>query len=177
MTATADPITELRSLLGEEQFRRFMVILRDLPAGEQLRFWQERALERLAGAKGIDLPRSPAELRAVLADAIVPRQQYAEPEVPSWLIIDELSGSSPVQGEGRCFGWRWYFRARGGEWSIGAAQGSVDPVDVFSNSDSTFYHEEAYGDGPYAAGHMPLEEARFFIVRELSGLAARMGWI
>jgi hypothetical protein len=99
--------------------------------------------------------------------------------LPAWITVDELAGSCPVQGWGRAGAWRWYFRARWDGWCIAATTDpAVDPIDVLAcstqpfRSETAFFHQESYGDGPYDAGYMDLEEARHFIVRELSQLRA-----
>lgn len=70
--------------------------------------------------------------------------------------IDLIGGNCPVQAEGLIDGAPFYFRARGSRWSL-----SVGGANVIG--DPEFYHEEAYGDGPYDAGWMGQEEARAFI--------------
>jgi hypothetical protein len=97
-------------------------------------------------------------------------------DVPGWLSIESIEGTCPVQAWGKCGAWSWYFRARWDRWSLGAALGAMDPVDVGASSDDTFHHEERYGDGPYDAGYMSVDEARWVIVRELSRLRAERPW-
>jgi hypothetical protein len=91
--------------------------------------------------------------------------------LPIWIVLDELGGSAPVQGYGRVLEppARFYFRSRHEHWSIGVSTNpELDPVDVFESGPDGFFHEEAFGQGPYDASYMPLDVARFFIVRELT---------
>lgn len=71
------------------------------------------------------------------------------------LEITMLGGFCPVQAEGTIEGEEFYFRARGERWSIGIGG------DVVAKPD--WYHEQPYGDEPFAAGYMDLDEARAFI--------------
>lgn len=87
-------------------------------------------------------------------------------------MIEHLGGGCPVQAWGTCEGAKWYFRARWAMWSISVAEGDMDPVGLDAESGGAFYYEEDYGDGPYSAGSMPEDEARYFIVRELSRFRA-----
>lgn len=102
----------------------------------------------------------------------MPPPVLTEAEVPEWLTIDMLDGQCPVQGEGTMGAWQWYFRARWESWSIGATNDGSDPVCVSINSEHVFSHEEdyAFSQSPYDAGYMPIETARYYIVRELSRL-------
>ena len=67
--------------------------------------------------------------------------------------LEFLGGNCPVQGEGTIDGKAFYFRARGQSWTMGI--GGSDP----SGSPEWFY-EEGYGDGPFDAGWMAVDEAR-----------------
>lgn len=78
------------------------------------------------------------------------------------LISDGIFGCCPVQSEGTVNGDRFYFRARGNHWSFSVGD---DPVGVSCGLAEGFHHEEEYGDGPYDAGWMPVEEAEAFIRR------------
>lgn len=69
--------------------------------------------------------------------------------------IETLGGNCPVQGEGQIDAKPFYFRARGNRWTLSIGG---DPV---GNPD--WFYEEPYGDTPFAAGWMSLEEAREFI--------------
>jgi len=83
-------------------------------------------------------------------------QQKSAPDLNSpWIVIDTIGGNCPVQAEGTIDGHPFYFRARGQHWNIGIGG---EPVGA-----PAWEHEEAYGDGPFAAGYMPVEEAMQFI--------------
>lgn len=69
------------------------------------------------------------------------------------LVIDEIGGNCPVQAEGTIHGAPFYFRARGNHWSL-----SIGGDDIIGDPD--WFHEEPWGDGPYAAGWMTEAEAR-----------------
>jgi hypothetical protein len=71
--------------------------------------------------------------------------------------IDWLWGFCPVQAEGTIDGEKFYFRARGIHWRIGIGG------DVVTNP--TWGYGESYGSGEFAAGWMPEEEAKDFIVK------------
>jgi hypothetical protein len=70
--------------------------------------------------------------------------------------------------------WAWYFRARGEYWSVTAVAEGLDPVDIPTDSRTGFHYEEHYEcrTGEYDAGYMPLDAARYYIVRELGRLRA-----
>lgn len=67
--------------------------------------------------------------------------------------IDYIGGNCPVQAEGTIAGKPFYFRARGDHWSIRIGD---DPHRYGVNLD--FIHDEDYGESPYEAGWMPLED-------------------
>ena len=161
----------LRSALGDERrYRRFVAQLLSPRSDGLIMFWQCEVLDGLEREAGLVLPRNAAELAALLPP-LPHRTTLSETEVPSWLHVEELSGACPVQGVGTVGAWRWYFRARHDRWSISASRDTErDPVDVFGNSLNTFYTEEPYGDSAEDASYMPLDEARFYIVRELRRL-------
>ena len=69
--------------------------------------------------------------------------------------IKRLGGKCPVQAEGTIDGKDFYFRARGNRWSIGIGG---EPV-----GDPEWYHDQPYGDEPFAAGWMDESEAVDFI--------------
>src|SRR5262245_31139700 len=71
------------------------------------------------------------------------------------LHIDCIGGNCPVQAEGTIGGEPFYFRARGTHWSIGIGG------DVVGNPD--WNREVPWGDGPFSAGWMPIEEAKRII--------------
>lgn len=161
----------LRSALGDERrYRRFVAQLSNPRSDGLIMFWQSKVLDELERGNGLILPRNAAEL-ATLLPPLPPQPGLTESQVPPWLHVEELWGACPVQGAGTLGEWRWYFRARHDEWSIAASRNAEhDPVDVFGNSPDTFYAEEPYGDRAHDASYMPLDEARFYIVRELSRL-------
>lgn len=164
----SEVIEALRRDLGEDRFVRFLQALRDGP-GDRLYVWQVEALDRLELRLGKVIPRDVVQLKSLLLPLLARAPTLVEAEVPAWITVDSLGGQCPVQAEGSADTARWYFRARWAEWSIGLTLDATrDPVDVDDNGEATFYHEELYGDGRYDAGYMPHDEARYFIVRELS---------
>ena len=76
-------------------------------------------------------------------------------------------GTCPVQAEGRINGLPFYFRSRGGIWSLSiAATPDGDPLDY----DTCLYHQEPYDgvnsdDFKYGAGYANAEESKAFIER------------
>jgi hypothetical protein len=88
------------------------------------------------------------------------------------IIIESVGGYCPVQAEGTINGERFYFRARHEHWLL--AIGGDDPSDI-----APWEYEERYGDGPYAAGYMEVDEAKRFIEaaaeRYLRGESDRRG--
>jgi hypothetical protein len=77
------------------------------------------------------------------------------------IVIEYLAGNCPVQAEGTIDGKRFYFRARGESWRI-----EIHPTatgDVLSWGGDGWHYTEPYGDGPFAAGWMPEDEARQMI--------------
>lgn len=161
-------LVALRRQLGDDRFSRFVYALRG-GHDDRIYFWQDEVLDRLEAEAGIALPRSPEALRPIFLPLVPVPETLPEIEVPDWISIDSLSGVAPVQGEGRADDAAWYFRARWGGWSIALSQDpQPNPVDVSTTTETTFYHEELYGDRRYDASYMPLDEARYFIVRELS---------
>ncbi len=66
-----------------------------------------------------------------------------------------LGGNCPVQAEGKINDQEFYFRARGGCWSM-----SIGGSDVVGNPD--WYYEEVFGAWP-DAGWMTEDQARGFI--------------
>ena len=82
--------------------------------------------------------------------------------------IDMIGGNCPVQAEGFIDGQPFYFRARGGSWSLSigsdfedSSDTGVHGLDVIGKP--KWFHEEDWGDGPYAAGWMPIEIAEEMI--------------
>jgi hypothetical protein len=73
--------------------------------------------------------------------------------------IEEEGGQCPVQIEGTIDGLPFYFRARGSQWSLSiAANEKSSPFD-----DTAWQYQEPYGESPFDAGWMELEEARAFL--------------
>lgn len=73
------------------------------------------------------------------------------------IIIKGLSGFCPVQGFGTVNDKEFYFRARGQQWTL--------------EVEDKLVAGDIWGDGPYAAGWMPLEEAMRLIAAGLSEYA------
>ncbi len=73
------------------------------------------------------------------------------------LVINWLGGNCPVQAEGTVCGKPFYFRARGEHWRIGIGGKPI--------CEPEWEREEEWGDGPFAAGWMPEDEARRIIDR------------
>ena len=76
-------------------------------------------------------------------------------------------GLCPVQAEGKINGLPFYFRSRGGSWSLSiAATPDGDPLDY----DTCLYHQEPYDgvnrdDFRFGAGYANAVESRAFIER------------
>jgi hypothetical protein len=70
------------------------------------------------------------------------------------IIYEVTCSACPVQIEGTAYDVPFYFRARGNRWAI-----------YFDNPtlDAPPYTGGHYGDGPYDAGYMSVEEALEFI--------------
>jgi hypothetical protein len=166
----------LRAVLGgDHRYRKFVRQLAAPRPDGLLHFWQSAILDTLEAKRGLVLPRRADELRALLPPLPEPPRLEAS-AVPTWLSIDEIVGSAPVQASGRAGDWRWYFRARHNSWSLGAVFGSAGaPIDVDADSSNTFYAEDEYGDLPEDASYMDLDEVRFLIVRELTRLRDSRG--
>lgn len=79
--------------------------------------------------------------------------------------LDWLGGMCPVQGGGEIDGAEFYFRARWRHWSF-----TVGPDDA-----PLFDVEEEWGDGPYDAGYMDLDEAERLIQRCADEYLGRAG--
>lgn len=87
------------------------------------------------------------------------------------IAFDSMGGNCPVQAEGSFDGERFYFRARGDEWSLNVWTGT-DDYETAANPDE-WWIEREYGSG-YEAGWMPLHKAIGFIcdgVEEYRALA------
>ena len=168
----------LRRELGDERrYRKFMKLLASPRPDGVLHFWQSAVLDSIEAKHGLVLPRRAEELRPLLPASPEPPQLEAA-DVPSWIHIEQLGGSCPVQGCGRAGSWCWYFRARHNAWSLGAVvagNSNRDPADVGDDSETTFYAEAEWGDFAEDAGYMDLGDARFLIVRELTRLKETRG--
>ncbi|NUP11782.1 MAG: hypothetical protein HOW73_37520, partial [Polyangiaceae bacterium] len=168
--SSVDPrIEALRAQLGTTRFFRFIA---SMPVrGERLHFWQSRESDILEERDGIAFPRDPAALTTLLGPFLPAHPSLPADRLPAWVVLEELGGGAPVQAVGRITGphARFYFRARHDSWSISiSADPEVDPVDVGGTEGAYFYHEEDFGYVADEASYMPLDTARFFIVRELS---------
>lgn len=75
------------------------------------------------------------------------------------LEIHWLSGSCPLQSEGRVNGHPYYFRARGAAWRMEIAEHPW----TYAPGDNAWTYSEPYGDGPFDAGWMSEKEAMAFI--------------
>ena len=71
------------------------------------------------------------------------------------LIIREIYGECPVQGEGTIDGVEFYFRARHNRWSL--------TIGDWSLPNGEWFYAESYGSIPHEAGYMTEDEARAFI--------------
>lgn len=69
--------------------------------------------------------------------------------------IDMIGGFCPVQAEGSVGDKKFYFRARGQQWSVGVGD---DPV-----ASPDWRYSERYGEDLFDAGWMTVAEARDFI--------------
>jgi hypothetical protein len=79
------------------------------------------------------------------------------------LLIDWLGGNCPVQAEGTVDGRPFYFRARGQRWSLEVAD-ETGRLDYWHSPDSrSWFYQEPWGEGDYAAGWMPESDARDMI--------------
>ena len=177
-------IEKLREFLGDKRFRLMYGQVNELVGKKELRFWHYRSLAEFEQQESVELPRSPDALAEFLRGAIPEPPVLTQEQTPEWLHIDELDTACPVQATGWCYVgeskqdskpvvWKFYFRARWDEWSLGASD-IYDPVDVFGNDEHAYYYEEFYESGTdeYSAGYMPFDTARYYIVRELTKLRA-----
>lgn len=76
--------------------------------------------------------------------------------------------AAPVQAEGTLDGHPFYFRARGDQWTFSLAEeAGLDPVCIESAESASgrgYFLEGQHGaPGSFAAGFMPLAEARVLI--------------
>lgn len=79
------------------------------------------------------------------------------------VVIHGIGGNCPVQAEGTINGAPFYFRARGEHWSMEVGGGFVLEDEKKGIPATGFYIERDYGNGPFDAGWMPIDEARSFI--------------
>lgn len=178
-------IDRLRAFLGEERFRRFVGQVAKLSGAEGLHSWHCEVLDEFEHATSLSLPRSAHALAPLLAGAIPDPPRLAEADTPEWVHAEFRHTQCPVQVEGWCYVggsgrdpdsvvWNFYFRARGGHWSISASD-REDPVGLNADDEHSFYHEEPYEarTGEYDAGYMPHDVARYYVIRELEKLRSR----
>jgi hypothetical protein len=160
-----------RSFLGDEDFFSLLREVDCTRSSKTVSHTIRSRIERFAQTTGIELPPSCFELYDILADEVFPPCGVLSHEVPDWIHIDSLDGMGPVLGSGTCLGWKWEFRARHERWAIWAA-----PADSPNLDDGCpFEYGESYGVGPSDASVMSFEDARYFIVRELTRLAREQG--
>ena len=154
-----------KAFAGEERYRRFVSKVQGWrPGAMRLAWWQERLIEKFAAETGNRLPVDCDSLIGIFKDEF-PVRVLAEDEVPDWCIIEHLSDG---QASGICDGFKWYFSAKYGSWSLAVATDpTMDPADIDDESGG-FFKEALYGDGRYGASWMPDDEARHFIVDSLS---------
>ena len=76
--------------------------------------------------------------------------------------IHTLYGDCPTQGFGTVGSWSWYFRARGGGWSLDVGKGAADGSDYVDYGHE--WHDE--GDDP-ACGYMEADAALAIIAESL----------
>lgn len=76
----------------------------------------------------------------------------------SGIDIEYLGGNCPVQAEGSVDGYRFYFRARGDQWSV-----QIAPTDEELWTDKRWVYVERYGEWP-DAGWMDESEAKDFLI-------------
>jgi len=160
---------ELRHFLGREKFQSFYFAIQN---SDRLYFWQERIIEKLSLEIKEELPTNIDFWKLLLKDAIV-YSLLLEKDVPSYIEIDSLTEPCPVQGEGKCYGYRWYFRARWDGWELYLSYDpKVEPLDIEPYKNG-YIIEDIYGDCKMSAGYMLLDEARYFIVSSLTSLVNR----
>jgi hypothetical protein len=174
MLPTPDDLSAiLRAELGERRYVRFVRQLHRARTDGLVAFWQSRVLDKLEASRALVLPRYASSL-AELLPALATNPIVTEADVPAWITVEWLEYGAPTQGWGSAGRWKWYFRSRHEEWSIGAERDATTrPVGVFENGPDSFFTSEDYGFESFEASYMPLDEARYFIVRELTRLRAR----
>lgn len=70
--------------------------------------------------------------------------------------IERIGGLCPVQAEGTIGGKPFYFRARHQQWSL-----SIGGADVIMEPE--WHTSQPWGNGPFDAGYMPVEDAAAII--------------
>lgn len=92
------------------------------------------------------------------------------------IVITELGGNCPVQGEGTFDGVPFYFRARGNHWAcrVGGST-NMKADDCIYGPGAHWSFVEEYGDEPYEAGWMEPDEARGFIHQAYERWVAERG--
>lgn len=109
-----------------------------------------------------------AAMREALAPVFQEQQETWEREGPAakaraealGITFDSMGGNCPVQAEGSFDGQRFYFRARGDEWSLNVWTGTDRYLEAANPEEWEI--EREYGSG-FEAGWMPLHEAIGFI--------------
>lgn len=91
------------------------------------------------------------------------------------LFINLIGGNCPVQADGTFDGLPFYFRARGEAWAVRIAQEGEDPVTVGWGDQNGWAYAEDYGEGPFEAGWMDIDEALDFIRRSFHAWKAEGG--
>lgn len=174
MIPTPDNLAEvLRTELGERRYVRFVRQLYRARADGLVAFWQSLVLDDLESKAALVLPRYASALAELLPPLPV-NPALAEGDVPSWITVEWLEYGAPTQGWGTAGAWRWYFRSRHEAWTLGAERDATElPVGTFENGPDSYFASEDYGFETSEASYMPLDEARHFIVRELTRLRAR----
>lgn len=135
-----------------------------------------RGTKPIEGAPGLieitDLNGFLADLKAAIGPTLDEHRDIWEREKPAAMAsaealgisIDNLGGNCPVQAEGSFDDKRFYFRARGEEWSL-----TVWPAVQAANytdlplGEEEWEIERDYGDSDFAAGWMHKHEAVAFI--------------
>ena len=108
------------------------------------------------------------DMRAALAPFLQEQRETWEREGPAvmaraerlGITIDSKGGNCPVQAEGSFDQQRFYFRARGDEWSLTVWTGAEDYL--ATENPHEWGIVRGYGKG-FEAGWMPLHEAVGFI--------------
>ncbi len=99
---------------------------------------------------------SVATARAIVAYVRETKEEMEEEkmDIDDGIEIDWLAGNCPVQAEGRIDGKPFYFRARGVAWRLEIGIIGCKPE---------WEYGEPYGEVPFAAGWMGMDEAKTLI--------------